>query len=204
MSTHDEKSLFSILCSEKWSWGEWVGPDYIQFSPDGTGEVVLYGQFWPYLALVFTWGASDILSQQITLHPGPEPGAEPRTLARFSFTVKLTRRCAPSWEPWFVDREKHNAPLLIDAAFSPRKLNVSLEEGHFPAPEEALGMETTDARQTYRCGRFALRLCFDESPFPRESDWKEFPGPGSNRQSWLWHTFVNRKLSRRPEDSDFS
>ncbi|KAF2141952.1 uncharacterized protein K452DRAFT_308371 [Aplosporella prunicola CBS 121167] len=168
--------------------------------------LLLTGQFFPHLALEFHWSALDpaTLTQHVTYGTNHEQGVKPLMLARSTLTITLTRRCAPSWEPWFKDRPQHNATLLLDSAFTPRNLDFTLEEGHFPAPIWAPDSDdetdADDESSLSHC-RFVLRLRLPVSPYPPEATWDDDPpGPGSSREPWKWGDFVSRKLPDPPKD----
>ncbi|KAF2135997.1 uncharacterized protein K452DRAFT_322709 [Aplosporella prunicola CBS 121167] len=182
------ETVLSLLCCREWQWaGElW---DFVKFLPDGTGELQLAGQTTIFVAYVFHWRALDasILAQ-------PAAVALP---ARFELEITLTRDVISYWQQHATSLRADRC--LNEIAFEPRTIAFTLEKGCFGPEWERVPFFSFE-RQQYFYGRFGLRLCFEESPYPPIDAWHEVPGPGSCRQTWKWHYLVSERLPHRFED----
>jgi hypothetical protein len=85
--------------------------------------------------------------------------------------------------------ERHpivNEGSLTDDAFRPKSFNVRIEQGNFATPA-GIGSEFSRLYPSPDL-RWAMRLIFDPSPYPPESEWKNSRG----NHFWDFKEFVGR------------
>ncbi|KAK5656577.1 hypothetical protein OQA88_4556 [Cercophora sp. LCS_1] len=173
--------LRSLLCKEEWSWHPlW---NRISFHKDGTGEIFLGVEYSRFIAAKFKWEPADGLLDFI-LDPG-----NPAILGQFKLRLTLLKKCALPDE----NRYHINDAVLTDDAFLPKTFTITLSKGCFLSPYDALG----DENNTLACTpRYALRLSFDPSPYPPESEWVEQKGASGWKANrvWEWTDFCGYKI----------
>ncbi|KAJ7878583.1 hypothetical protein B0H14DRAFT_1636541 [Mycena olivaceomarginata] len=162
-------AVYDILCNEEaWQWDVFDGHNLV-FHRDGTGEITSWGELCVWIVAIFEWkvhGPATVeynqpkppaprsFTQTLGLHSPPTP---PLLQASIEFT--LTKR-----RPRPIDPQRLlNEDLLLDDAFAPRILNITVERGRFPSPRD-YGARTSTWYQS--------RLSFDVSPYPAREAWR--------------------------------
>ncbi|KAF8156276.1 hypothetical protein K438DRAFT_1777521 [Mycena galopus ATCC 62051] len=167
-------AVYSVLCSEKaWHWDTDDGHNLI-FYRDGTGEITSWAELNAWIFAIFEWKVNDPATVKYTptaLPPPPSlvqrlvsPSQPPMVpVLRASIEFTLTKRRTP-----FGVRLPHrlNEELLLDAAFAPRVLNITVERGRFPASWDYVPVQP-DIPKSW----FQSQLTFDVSPYPVRETW---------------------------------
>lgn len=98
----------------------------------------------------------------------------PHRIGQFDIEIKLLKNHHPKKKPWLTptNHNHHDGRLLVDdddaAAFQPKIYTITLEQGNL------LFYDAMYFNQD--ASRFALRLVFDQSPYP--------PPPPPQQQKW--------------------
>jgi len=112
----------------------------------------------------------------------------PHLLGQLNLEITLTKRL-----PFFArNTEMERYPIvnegsLTDDAFRPKSFNVRIEQGNFSTPAH-IGSEFAHLGPSSDL-RWAMRLIFDPSPYPPESEWKDTYGC----HFWDFKEFVGRQ-----------
>lgn len=126
------------------------------------------------------------------------PGG-PHLLGLLNIELILTTRRAG----WFQEEKWQSFPIneacLKDAAFRPKAYSIRLEQGSFAHPCQAGSQNDDD--WPWMLTRFALRLVFDNSPYPPRSEWKKPDGGPDSLQFWNRKEFVAREIPQKQVNS---
>ncbi|KAF8151253.1 hypothetical protein K438DRAFT_1778770 [Mycena galopus ATCC 62051] len=167
-------AVYSVLCSEKaWHWNTDDGHNLI-FYRDGTGEITSWAELNAWIFAIFEGKVNDPATVKYTPTALPLPPSLVQRLVspsqppmvpvlRASIEFTLTKRRTP-----FGVGLPHrlNEELLLDAAFAPRVLNITVERGRFPASWDYVPVQP-DIPKSW----FQSQLTFDVSPYPVRETW---------------------------------
>ncbi|KAJ7146729.1 hypothetical protein C8R44DRAFT_898898 [Mycena epipterygia] len=135
--------LLNVLCDEEaWHWDTYDGHKLVCYR-DGTGEITSWAELCVWIVAIFEWKVYDPAAVQYN--------------ASIEFT--LTKR-RPLLYGRVVNRYI-NEDLLLDAAFEPRVLDITVERGRFSPSRDDGGRS-----------RYCSRLSFDVSPYPALEAWR--------------------------------
>ncbi|KAJ7732176.1 hypothetical protein B0H16DRAFT_181553 [Mycena metata] len=164
------EAVYTVLCdAESWNWD--VDDEHkLIFHSDGTGEITSVAQPCIWIVAIFEWKVHDPTTVQFRPEQtrrswiqGLSSSTEPPIL-RASIEFTLTKR-RPLLFGQVVDIRRHiNEHLLLDAAFEPRVLNITVKRGRFLSPSFG-GNSSPDFI-------FQYRLTFDVSPYPAIEAWR--------------------------------
>ncbi|KAF7332822.1 Epoxide hydrolase [Mycena venus] len=169
-------AVYNILCNEEaWHWDTDDGHKLV-FHHDGTGEITSWAELCIFIVAIFEWKVHDPAAIQYTESSPPAPRSfvrqtlgllSPPTppLLRVSIDFTLTKRRPLLYGRPVDPQRRLNEDLLLDAAFEPRVLNITVERGRFPAPRDyGARIPITTWYQS--------RLSFDVSPYPAREAWQ--------------------------------
>ncbi|KAJ6578045.1 hypothetical protein B0H19DRAFT_574239 [Mycena capillaripes] len=160
-----------VLCDEEsWHWDTYDGHKLV-FYRDGTGEITSLAELCIWIVAIFEWKVHDPATVE---YNEPVPLAQrsfvqglisrsppPPPLLRASIDFKLTKRRPLLYGK--VVEHRINEDVLLDAAFEPRVLGITVERGHF-RPSWDSGMPSSLYYQ--------VQLSFDVSPYPATEAWR--------------------------------
>lgn len=123
----------------------------------------------------------------------------PQVLGTLGLAITLQAGTVPAGHRDTKAREffhSRNQASLSERAYRPRKFLVTIERGDFLS-EECI----SPSGSAYYGGRYAMRIIFDQSPFPPFEAWTQ-PLPSHLWNVHWWHCkeFVGRKLPPEEED----
>ncbi|KAJ6524245.1 hypothetical protein DFH09DRAFT_824032, partial [Mycena vulgaris] len=156
-----------MLCDEEaWHWDTYDGHKLV-FNRDGTGEITSWAELCVWIVAIFEWKVHDPAAVEYNADPPAQPSfiqglvgrSSPPPLLRASIEFTLTKR-RPLLYGRVVDR-LINEDLMLDVAFAPRVLGITVERGRFPASWDS------GPQSLYRS-----RLSFDMSPYPPLEAWR--------------------------------
>ncbi|KAJ7183591.1 hypothetical protein C8R46DRAFT_884346 [Mycena filopes] len=172
------EAVYSVLCDEEsWHWDDYEGHKLI-FHTDGTGEITSLAEMHVWIVAIFEWKVHDPTAVQYHPEPTASRGlffrAPEPPILRTAIEFTLTKQTAPLFGR-VLERTRYrmNEDILLDAAFEPRVLNITVEQGRF-----ALSWPRRVRRRTlFEFGgdagpRFRTRLTFDVSPYPPREAWR--------------------------------
>ncbi|KAJ7875464.1 hypothetical protein B0H13DRAFT_1009588 [Mycena leptocephala] len=162
-------SVYDILCNEEaWHWDTYDGHKLV-FYRDGTGEITSLAELCVWIVAIFEWKVHDPAAVEYN-EPIPAPQrsflqtvlsrSPPPPLLRASIDFTLTKR-RPLLYGRVVDR-LINEDVLLDVAFEPRVLGITVEHGRFQ-----VSWDNSRFPQL-----FQSRLSFDLSPYPAKEAWR--------------------------------
>jgi hypothetical protein len=96
-------------------------------------------------------------------------------LAQLCLEIKLTKGLSP-WARYVQYSPVEPGNKLKFDAFWPKRFIVNIESGNFVLPITRNRSEQEQAKCSVYDDRYAMRLLFNESPYPPESQWKETCG----------------------------
>ncbi|KAJ7149768.1 hypothetical protein C8R43DRAFT_1236360 [Mycena crocata] len=192
--------VYDVLCEEEaWRWDTDDGHKLV-FYRDGTGEITSRAELNIWIVAFFEWKVHDPASVEYTDSDSDTAAVQPSfiysllgrspppPLLRASIEFTLTKRRPLLYGQ--VVRHRINEEVLLDAAFEPRVLHVTVERGRFttPWPGTAYDHET----------KFRLRLSFDVSPYPPRDAWRpaQYAMVDSMKQPEMWQ-FCAQELPAR-------
>lgn len=142
-----------------------------------------------WIAAEFDWKLQSVGSfdQVVDVDKIDKARKNPHLISQFDIEVTLAKRCIPILRSWMKPGYKLNEWLLIDDAFLPKKYTVRLEKGNFLTAYDAML-----PKEDQYTPRFALRLVFDQSPYPPRHEWKEPKGAPDAVRMWEWKEFCGR------------
>ncbi|KAJ7692132.1 hypothetical protein B0H17DRAFT_879795, partial [Mycena rosella] len=155
----------TVLCDEEsWHWDTYDGHKLV-FYRDGTGEITSKAELCIWIVAIFEWRVHDPASVEYhdrdarprSLIQGLVGTTAPPPLLRASIEFTLTKR-----RPLLYGRvvqHRINEEVLLEAAFAPRVLRLTVERGRFAAAWDDDG------------STFSKRLAFDVAPYPPLEAW---------------------------------
>ncbi|KAK2831929.1 hypothetical protein FQN49_007028 [Arthroderma sp. PD_2] len=177
------ETIRSVLCGERWRLDSRSIVD-LDFNADGTGRMIFGGEIIFYIAAEFDWSAEDSAILDQIIHRASDEGNEPCLLTEFDLNLTLTKRAIPFSGTYPIPRHTINEGRLEESAFVPRTFSVRLEKGSFISPHDMC-----DGRVFRTTRRYALRLSFDETPYPPTDTWKPDRLPLDPMQIEGWTAF---------------
>ncbi|TVY37292.1 hypothetical protein LOCC1_G006046 [Lachnellula occidentalis] len=187
------EALCSILCGEN-EWSFDTEGRSIKFNQDGTGELWCRCQFNYWIAAELEWKSIDPpkRSAQITSPPSNSTHRKPpQFLGQLTLEITLGKQIPQHARANLSQSTMLNELGLTASAFRPKCYTIVIEKGHFIEPC-CIGFAPPSTT------KFALRLLFDTSPYPRARSGKGrragriviFSGSigslwGGGRRSWM-------------------
>ncbi|KAJ7471019.1 hypothetical protein FB451DRAFT_1135290 [Mycena latifolia] len=162
-------AVCNVLCDEEaWHWDTYDGHKLV-FYRDGTGEITSRAELCIWIVAFFEWKVHDPAAVEYNDGPPAQRsfiqnliGGSPPPLLRASIEFTLTKR-----RPLLYGRvvqHRINEDVLLDAAFEPRALGITVERGRFsPSWDWGGGMSRS---------LFRSQLSFDVSPYPALETWR--------------------------------
>ncbi|KAI3320493.1 hypothetical protein HD806DRAFT_506601 [Xylariaceae sp. AK1471] len=180
------EALSSILCGED-NWSFDTEGRYIKFNKDGTGELWCRCNFNYWIASTLEWKSSQPRdSSHVAEAETDQNNKHLQVLGQLHLEITLTKRLPQRVESSILSKSTIiNEKSLTDGAFRPKSFTVTIEKGNFIEPCY-VGYPSSDRP------RFALRLLFDESPYPPRSEWKKPEGGPDGGQFFHHIQFVSR------------
>lgn len=110
----------------------------------------------------------------------------PQLLGRLDIEITLLKKLPKQAESSILSKSTRlNELSLTDDAFLPKTYTLRIERGNFSEPCY-IGYPGAEKP------RFALRLIFDNSPYPPRSEWKNPENGPDDSQFWNHTEFVSR------------
>ncbi|KAI9770644.1 MAG: hypothetical protein M1839_003093 [Geoglossum umbratile] len=184
------EALCSILCGED-EWCFDTEGRSIKFNKDGTGELWCRCNFNYWIAAELEWKSIEPLDRvespgQIVEIASATRNKSPRLLGQLNLEITLAKRLPRRVQSSNLSKSTIINELgLIDDAFRPKSYTIRIEKGNFTEP---CYIRFSSSHRP----RFALRLVFDESPYPPRSEWREPEGGPDGGQFWDHKEFVGR------------
>ncbi|KAG8166399.1 hypothetical protein KVR01_002088 [Diaporthe batatas] len=178
MATASETTVKSIFC-DWWTWPVFLGSS-IRFQENGTGHLVCGIEAALFIAAEIDWtpigDCSTVLEQKTDMSTDFQ--------VTLDVEITLTKRAMDNIPPGWV-----NETNLFDTAFQPRIFKIELAKGRFYSRDwlVCVGKPSKPPRDTEPW--HALRLVFDQSPYPSLEHRKEdvdhgIPWRAANGNRW--------------------
>ncbi|KAI9811697.1 MAG: hypothetical protein M1826_003108 [Phylliscum demangeonii] len=193
------ETLLSSLCGEDaWYW--LYTSNTIKFNPNGTGEIVSRYELVIWIAAEFERKSLSpkSLDQVVDVSGIGATRKHPQPISQFDIELTLAKRIIPRMRGPETQTRRINESLLTDDVFLPKTYTVRLEKGNFLAPCDAMFPEHEDQYTP----RFALRLVFDQSPYPPRHEWKDPSGGPDAMKMWEWKEFCARESADLTKRAD--
>jgi len=147
-------------------------------------QIFLGVEYGRYIAAKFVWEPADGLLD-LVLDLG-----NLAILGRFRLRLTLLKECAlPDKRRYYI-----NDAVLTNDAFLPKTFTLTLTKGRFLSLYDALGAEN---EMLVYIPHYALRLSFEPSPYPPQSEWIEQKDPSrwwNANRVWEWTDFCSCKM----------
>lgn len=121
-----------------------------------------------FIAAEFDWELKNPASLD-TLVELSNDSWKKTTISQFDIELTLTKRVHPLLKDIRHKYTLLNEQALVDAAFLPKTYTIRLENGRFDEPDVP---SASWLPFSYRPPQYALRLLFNQSPFPPLEEWK--------------------------------
>lgn len=143
-----------------------------------------------WIAAEFEWKAQspESLDQVVKISSIGDTRKDPHHLSQFHIELTLAKRRIPRMRRPETQSWRINESLLTDDAFLPKMYTVRLEVGNFLTPYDLMLPE-----EDQYTPRIALRLAFDQSPYPPRHEWKKPGGAPDAMKMWKWKDFCGRQ-----------
>ncbi|MCJ1345800.1 hypothetical protein MMC31_004009, partial [Peltigera leucophlebia] len=184
------ETLLSILCDEDFWYWDSNNANTISLKKNGKGELVCRHELNIWIAAELEWKlqSPESVDQVVDISSSGDTHKDPHLISQFDIELTLAKRCIPRMRRLETQSWRINESLLTDDAFMPKTYTVRLEKGNFLTPYDA--MRPDEDQYT---PRFALRLAFNESPYPPRHEWKDPGGAPDAMRMWEWKDFCGRK-----------
>ncbi|KAH0556557.1 hypothetical protein GP486_005584 [Trichoglossum hirsutum] len=180
------EALCSILSGED-EWCFDTEGRSIKFNKDGTGELWCRCNFNYWIAAELEWKSIGPLDR---VEPPEMASATqnkgPHLLGQLNLEITLAKRLPRRVQNSDLSKSTMiNELSLTDDAFRPKSYTVGIEKGNFIEPCY-VGYSSSGRP------RFALRLVFNESPYPPRPEWRNPERGVDEGQFWDHKEFVGR------------